>query len=165
MVKKTTTAKKAKSEAKKASRGSRLSRELGALAKMTKSALRKRYEEVFGHPTRSHNSTHLRNVIAQRLEELASANTKSSPAKSETDATVASVVARELDPRLPPVGTVLEREHHGKVHKVKVLDDGFEYEGKKYRSLSGLAKEITGAIWNGFAWFGLVAKKGASDAA
>jgi hypothetical protein len=38
---------------------------------------------------------------------------------------------------------------------VKVLDKGFEFEGKVYRSLSAIAKEVTGTNWNGYSWFGL----------
>jgi hypothetical protein len=59
----------------------------------------------------------------------------------------------ERDPRLPAVGTVLEREHQGKKIRVTVLEDGFRYEGETYSSLSTIARVATGTIWNGFTFF------------
>jgi glucan-binding YG repeat protein len=63
--------------------------------------------------------------------------------------------AGERDPRLPTVGTVLEREHKGKKIRVTVLEDGFRYEGETYNSLSTVARVATGTIWNGFTFFHL----------
>ena len=67
--------------------------------------------------------------------------------------------AGQRDPRLPKAGTDLVREWHSKKYVVRVLEQGFEYQGKPYRSLSALAKHITGQIVNGFAWFALTAKE------
>jgi hypothetical protein len=53
------------------------------------------------------------------------------------------------------VGTVITRMHKEKEHQVKVLADGFEYRGQCYRSLSKVARTITGTNWNGLAFFGL----------
>ena len=64
------------------------------------------------------------------------------------------------DPRLPAVGTTLQRAYKGKVHEVTVRDDGFEHEGATYRSLSQLARRISGAASiNGFLFFGLTGSK------
>ena len=60
--------------------------------------------------------------------------------------------AKPRDPRLPPVGTVIHRAHKGEVHEITVLEDGFEYGGAHYRSLSRIAKVVTGTSWNGFLW-------------
>ncbi len=60
-----------------------------------------------------------------------------------------------IDNRTPPPGSVISRQYHGEEIIVKVIDDGFEYDGQVYRSLSALAKEITGTTWNGPAFFGL----------
>ena len=145
--------------------GSKLAREIGKLAKLTKTQLWARHKEVFGHETRSCNTKHLVNVIARRLVEQGNEKGK----KPTSTAATRSTPSTPRDPRLPKVGTVLEREHNGYVHKVTILEDGFEYEGKKHRSLSGIAKLITGAIWNGWVWFNLqkrpAAKKGPSHAA
>lgn len=56
--------------------------------------------------------------------------------------------------RLRP-GTRLVRAYDGKTHAVEVLTDGFAWDGKKFRSLSAIAKAITGTNWNGFNFFGL----------
>ncbi len=63
---------------------------------------------------------------------------------------------RPRDPRLPAVGATIQRSYKGRVHEVTVREDGFEYEKATYRSLSQLARHITGAkSINGFLWLGL----------
>ncbi len=57
-------------------------------------------------------------------------------------------------PRLKP-GTRLVREWHGETHQVTVLDDGFDYQGARYHSLSEIARTITGSRWSGPLFFGL----------
>jgi hypothetical protein len=61
-------------------------------------------------------------------------------------------------------GTRLVRQWRGHTHAVLVRDDGFEYEGERYRSLSVIAKRITGAHWSGPRFFGLTKPAGASVA-
>ncbi len=60
------------------------------------------------------------------------------------------------DLRLPPPGSFLRRWHKGQEVIVRVLETGFEYEAKRYRSLTAIAKQVTGAHWNGLLFFGLV---------
>ena len=55
----------------------------------------------------------------------------------------------------PIAGTRLVREWQGVEHQVTVLADGFEYLGQPYKSLSSIAREITGTRWNGWVFFGL----------
>ncbi len=65
------------------------------------------------------------------------------------------------DHRLPPPGTVLTRTYKGARLEVRVLAGGFEYDGQVYKSLSAVAKAITGQHCNGFLFFqGALAKKG-----
>jgi len=52
-------------------------------------------------------------------------------------------------------GTVLLREWHGVTHRVTVLDDGFDFDGERFRSLSEIARKITGVRWSGPLFFGL----------
>jgi hypothetical protein len=68
--------------------------------------------------------------------------------------------AREsrYDMRIPRPGAVLEREFRGTAVTAKVLPDGFEYQGRRYRSLSAIASEVTGTRWNGLSFFGLTGK-------
>jgi hypothetical protein len=56
---------------------------------------------------------------------------------------------------VPVVGTRLVREWNGRTYEVTVVYGGFEYEGRRYRSLTAIATAITGTHWNGRALFGL----------
>ena len=69
--------------------------------------------------------------------------------------TVTSRASGSRDPRLPLPGTLLAREFQGRDIVVKVLDNGFEFDGRRYKSLSAIAKEVTGSKWNGFLFFGI----------
>lgn len=60
-----------------------------------------------------------------------------------------------LPPTLQP-GQRLVREWHGQTHSVLVLEDAFEYQDQRYRTLSEVARQITGAHWSGPRFFGLV---------
>ena len=55
----------------------------------------------------------------------------------------------------PVAGTRLMREYQGVQHSVTVTGDGYEYQGRPYRSLSAIARAITGTRWNGLLFFGL----------
>lgn len=76
-------------------------------------------------------------------------------------------VARKADvgePNMPPPrkltpGTRLVRDWHGVGHTVTVLEKGFEYDGKTWRSLTAIARSITGTHWNGPRFFGLAGRK------
>ena len=57
------------------------------------------------------------------------------------------------DRRLPIPGTILTKEYKGTKYEVKALEKGFEFKNKSYKSLTAIAKEITGAHWNGFFFF------------
>ena len=59
------------------------------------------------------------------------------------------------DKRLPIPGTVITKEYKDIKQQVRVLEKGFEYNGKIYKTLSAIAKEITGAHWNGYLFFNL----------
>lgn len=72
-------------------------------------------------------------------------------------------IGRARVSRLKP-GARLVREWRGQIHTVIVLEDGFEWRGKRWRSLSVIAREITGAHWSGPRFFGLNGKLGAGDA-
>lgn len=68
------------------------------------------------------------------------------------------------DSRLPMPGTILVRKYRGKPITVTVRENGFEYQDKIYRSLSAIAREVTGTRWNGFLFFGLTTDKEVHDA-
>ena len=74
---------------------------------------------------------------------------------AEADRTTTTRLASNHDVRLPMPGGLLAKEHKGETHVVKVLDNGFDYDGRLYRSLSAIAQEITGTKWNGYLFFGI----------
>ena len=82
-------------------------------------------------------------------------------------------LAREFEKRsasfdpgiVPKTGMTLVRQWRGHAHTVLVREDGFEYEGQHYRSLTVIAKRITGAHWSGPRFFGLTKRTGASRGA
>jgi hypothetical protein len=63
--------------------------------------------------------------------------------------------ARRRDPGRPIAGTQLRREWKGVAHVVTVREHDFEYNGRPYKSLSAIAREITNVRWNGWLFFGL----------
>ena len=63
---------------------------------------------------------------------------------------------------MPIAGTRLLREWQGVEHTVTVLAEGYEWQGRPYRSLSAIARAITGTRWNGLVFFGLKSQRGAA---
>lgn len=157
-------------------------KELAALQRLTVNELRARYAEVFGEPTNANNRAWLVKRIAWRLQALAEGDLserarrraaelandadlrmnppKVPPAVPTDERTTARVLAFKPDDRLPPPGTVLTRRYKGEVLQVKVLPQGFKYEGEVYGSLSAVAKAITGSHCNGYLFFRLGDKGG-----
>jgi hypothetical protein len=162
-----------------------VSEQIVALEKMTVGELAERYRDVFGVPTRTRNKPYLRKRIAWRVQELAEGGlSPRALAKIEELAPLAPVrwlperasgvapalasvptPARPRDPRLPAIGSAIVRVHQGVEHRVTVLDDGFEYQGQRYASLSEIARLISGTRWNGYLFFGLQRRPGTSQSA
>ena len=90
-----------------------------------------------------------------RLGQPASEPAAASDATTKLDAALSTATTEPRDPRVPPVGTVVRRVFDGKTHEVTVCVEGFEYEGRKYKTLSAIANQIAGSRWNGFLFFGL----------
>ena len=70
-------------------------------------------------------------------------------------ADVAEPTPKERDGRLPVVGAVFTKTYRGKRIEVKMLENGFEYEGKTYKSISRVAMEIVKRPISGYVFFGL----------
>jgi hypothetical protein len=154
-----------------------VAKEVASLRKLTMRDLRARYAEVFAEETNANNKAWLVKRIAWRLQanaegdlterarcraaELANdadlrtspPRPKAEPAPEERTRTAALPVGRE--DRLPPPGTVLTRVYKGETLQVRVLPDGFEFAGERYKSLSAVAKKVTGQHCNGFLFFKL----------
>jgi hypothetical protein len=145
-----------------------LDAQLAALAQMTVPELVAKYLELYGEPTRSKNKDYLRKRLSWRIQELAEGGLSKSTLQLITTISdelpeawrqrVRALAPTRIDDRgkrLPPVGTTLTRAYRGTEHLVTICKDGFEFQGKQYRSLSAVAKQITGSQWNGFTFFGL----------
>ena len=149
-----------------------LAEAISELRLLSVKALALRYEGLFGKPPRVKHRDWLWKRCAWRLQEERYGGLSES-AKRRLEELIAeiklpldgsewSVVGRLSKPRKcdgPPAGTVLFRDWHGKRFEVRVLENGLEYEAKVYRSLSAIAKAITGAHWNGKLFFGLTGRR------
>ena len=98
--------------------------------------------------------------LAYRIQELAHGGLKTETVKrldALADTLDGNGKSRQRDAanRKPIAGTRLIREWRGVEHCVTVRDDGYEYEGRPYKSLSAIARAITGTRWNGWTFFGL----------
>lgn len=161
------------------------------LRRMTVGELRREYAEVFGEQTRSFHKEFLVRRIAWRIQANAEGGLPERarqrameiandadlrarapglarlPASTTGVAPAGRVVTRRVevpaDARLPMPGALLTREYRGRTVRVRVLPNGFDYEGTVYRSLSAVAQAVTGAHWNGYLFFGIQAPK-ASEA-
>jgi hypothetical protein len=136
-----------------------VTRLLARLPTMGHKELQQHWRELFGRePSPGMRRNHMISILAYRAQENVFGEMKDSTVRMLRE--IALGVATEAQPTfLPKTGTRYVREHNGKLHEVTVLDDGFEYEGESYRSLTEIAKAITGTKWSGPAFFGLKRKK------
>lgn len=146
-----------------------MQQEIDELGDMTAAELRERYRVVFGEETRSRHKGFFRKRILWRLQANAAgglsvrARQRAAELVDESDVRLLASAARSIpgrratsrDRRLPMPGTGLTREYRGQLVTGNVLDKGFEYDGRIYRSLTAVAKAVTGAHWGGFHFFGL----------
>ena len=162
---------------------SAIDEELAALPAMTTTELCRRYEELFGQPVRTRHKAYLVRKIAWRIQALAEgdlserarrraeelandADVRLMPPRRPTGATgTAAGGTRTLkaptaaaDARLPAPGAAIVRTYKGRQVRVIVRTDGFEYDGQRYKTLTAVAKAVTGSHMNGFRFFRLGAQ-------
>jgi len=120
--------------------------------------LKARWVELYGTEPPAYNRAHLVKRLAYRIQELAYGGL-SEGARERLEGL--GETRRPSRPRrdLPVAGTLLVREWQGRRYEVTVTRGGFEYKGRPYRSLSAIAKAITGTQWNGKAFFGFRSQK------
>ena len=160
-----------------------IAKEVAALGRLTVKDLRAKHVEVFGEATRSGNKDWLRKRIAWRIQANAHGDL-SERARRRADELANDAALRTTVPKqatgcrleaagktivrrmptsslntqasnLPLAGACLRRPYKGREIVVHVRPKGFEYEGVIYRSLSGVAKVVTGTHWNGYHFFRL----------
>jgi hypothetical protein len=133
-----------------------LAERVAALPGMTTLELKAMWRELFDAEPRQTKRQFLFNSVSYRVQELAHGGIK--PAiRAKLDA-----MADALDPKAPKqrvdrpvVGTQLIREWKGVEQSVTVVANGFEWQGRRFKSLSATARAITGTQWNGPVFFGL----------
>ncbi len=132
-----------------------------------------KYAKVFGRqrPSAS-NPDYLRKKIAYQIQKLAYGGLSNTvKTRLEQLITVYDPINNRLmrkiggnkesnvkikrDRRLPIPGSIITKIYKGTVIKINVLEKGFEYEDKTYRTLSQVASTITGDHWNGYLFFNL----------
>ena len=154
-----------------------------ALQEMRIPALKRRYQELFGEESKSANKQFLVRRLAYRLQANAEGDLSERArrraaeiaddrdlrvrapgefrARSDSGPSIHDRSRPPVDRRLPGPGALLTRRVGYRQIVVKVLKDGFEYESRRYGSLSAIAREVTGTRWNGLLFFGLTERRNA----
>lgn len=121
-----------------------------ALATLDLSALRKEWQHLYGPPPRLRSPDLLRHLLAWRIQTAVSGGLD-----RDTRRRLRQSPSTRPARAAPSAGTTITREWQGCLHEVKVLPSGFVYQDRTYRSLSEIARTITGSRWNGPRFFGL----------
>jgi hypothetical protein len=139
--------------------------QLTALKTMPVLALKQKWRELFDREPPLYNRRYLESRLAYRIQELAYGGLK-----PETIARLEEIADElegkttrkksRIDHHRPISGTRLIREWQGVEHCITVRNDDFEYQGRPYKSLSSIARLITGSRWNGWIFFGLKNTRG-----
>jgi hypothetical protein len=122
--------------------------------------LKEQWRQLFDNEPPAFNRRYLESRLAYRIQELAYGGLKLETVRrleklgEELDGGRVNIRKRPANDR-PVSGTRLIRDYQGVEHCVTVRDDDFEYQGRPYKSLSAIARAITGTQWNGLAFFGL----------
>ncbi len=159
--------------------GLNIDKEVAQMHRMTVGELQQKFAEVHGEEPRSRNKQWMIKRIAWRMQANAEGGlseralrramelandadlrlTAPRNSKVAEDLQTAAVPVVPVDSRLPIAGTLITRKYKGETLQVKVLQDGFEFAGERYKSLSAVAKRVTGTHWNGYHFFNLNSKE------
>ncbi|MEO0478710.1 MAG: DUF2924 domain-containing protein [Planctomycetota bacterium] len=148
-----------------------ISEQFRELQTLTPAELSVRYEDLFGKPPRVRNKAFLQRKVAWKLQEREFGGL-SDRAKARLEELIQQIdlplpppepkrrsARRNAGAQPPLVGTTLTRRWHDQDIRVEARDNGFEWNGTLYRSLSAVARAITGAHWNGKLFFGLKTRR------
>ena len=137
---------------------------LAALKAMSVNELKAEWKLLYDSVAPNNSRAFLEGRLAYRIQELAYDGPDRDTRRmldllaDEVDGTLTQK-SQIADPRNPVAGTRLIREWDGVAHTVTVLKDGFDWQGRRYKSLSAIARAITGTQWNGYRFFGLRERK------
>jgi hypothetical protein len=131
-----------------------------ALTRMPVNDLKAEWRALFGTEAPNNSRGFLELRLAHRIQELTHGSVAREAAKllnGLADEVHGKPGRKSMiaDSRNPVVGTRLLREWDGIEHTVTVMKDGFDWQGRKFKSLSAVARAITGTQWNGYRFFGL----------
>ena len=133
----------------------RLENDLAALATMSTAQLRSSWAETFDTPVPLVPESLLRRALGHAMQERALGSLSAAARRSlEALASGGSAAQQDLCIKFKP-GTRLMRQWNGRMHSVLVTAEGFEFDGKTWKSLSSIAGRITGGHWSGPRFFGL----------
>jgi hypothetical protein len=141
---------------------------LAALKSTPTPELKTQWRELFDSEPPPFNRRYLESRLAYRIQELAYGGLKPETVRrlerlgEELDGGDKKKRGLRADRDRPITGTRLIREWQGVEHVVTVLSDGFEWQGRPYKSLSAIARAITGTRWNGLVFFGFKRQGGRS---
>jgi hypothetical protein len=154
---------------------SSLVEEIRKLPGMCVPRLLERYQELFGYASCASHKEHLVRRITWKLQATVHGDLSDRARKRSAEIVCisdirtqgrkgsipirSSVLGSSQDLRLPEPGSELRRRVGDREVVVKVLPTGFEYNQRLYRSLSAIAREITGTRWNGLLFFGLTERR------
>jgi len=139
---------------------------IAKLQQMSTAQLRAQWRQVMGEEPRSHNRQWMFKRLAWAIQALEYGGL-SERAKQRLEellpfAEVWMPLGRKAFPRGPSTngkalttGTIIVRDYKGRSIAVTVLEDGFEFDGKRYPSLTAIAKAVSGSHWSGPHFFGL----------
>lgn len=151
-----------------------INQHIDQLRHMTIAQLQLQYRELFGQASHSNHKNYLFRRVAWRLQALAegglSERARQYAHEIATDADLrlcapkrlgtqpavrVANASRQRDPRVPAPGTQLIKRYKKDTIAVTVLEDGYQYGERVYKSLSAIARQVTGTQWNGYVFFGL----------
>lgn len=140
-------------------------RRLAALKTATMPVLKEKWRELFDTEPPPYNRKFLESRLAHRIQELVYGGLKPETLERLRELGEyydgGKVAVRQIPGNdRPALGTRLIREWQGVDHVVTVRTDDFEWQGRAYKSLSAVARAITGTRWNGFTFFGLKNRRG-----
>ena len=133
--------------------------DIAALAEIPPAQLRERWETMEGSPAPALAAPLLRRLLAQRLQERRHGELPALVRRELLRIAEGEAVAPPPAPRPQlTTGTRLVREWNGRTITVEVHEKGFRHAGRNWRSLSEIARHVTGAHWSGPRFFGLTAR-------
>jgi hypothetical protein len=140
---------------------------IAALKTTPTAKLKEQWTALFHIPPPPYNRRFLESRLAYRIQELAYGGLKPETVRrleqlgEQLDGGNIAV-RRVRGSDIPIAGTRLIREYQGVEHTVTVMADGYEWQGRPYKSLSAIARAITGTRWNGLLFFGLKNRRSAA---